>query len=70
MQGNKGQRGTVFVGLHVKARWGNCVVTHQMAEEEYQASGRDYRRYFTLQDENGDLHECGRADFTIPRNKI
>lgn len=67
MQGNKGQHGKSFIGLRVNTKWGTCIVIRQMNEEEYLASGQDYKRYFTLQDENGDLHECGRVDFTIPR---
>lgn len=70
MKGNKGQRGERFIGLRVKSKkYGTCTVVHQMSDEEYEQSGKDFTRYFTIEDCEGNQIQCGRDGFIIPRKE-
>lgn len=69
MQGNKGQIGVNWSGMKVIIKQGKkeCTILKTMTYEEYIQSDRDYTRYFTLQDSQGNIFQCGRSDFLVPK---
>jgi hypothetical protein len=69
MQGNKGQIGHSWAGMKVITKQGKkeCIILKVMTDEEYIQSGKNYNRYFTLKDSQGNIFECGRSDFLVPK---
>jgi hypothetical protein len=69
MQGNKGQIGNSWTGLKVitKKDKKECIILKIMTDEEYKQSNSDYKKYFTLKDNNGNIFQCSRNDFLIPK---